>query len=259
MLRRLSRRAVTASIVLTLAACLSGCGSGAQGSPSEAPGTVTVFAAASLTGTFTELGRIFEEAHPGTRVRLNFGSSATLAQQIVQGAPADVFAAASPATMRTVTDASRAAAPVTFARNTLQIAVPAGNPAGVDALEDLADPGVKVALCAGQVPCGAAAAAVLGAAGVKVVPVTLEQDVKAVLTKVELGEVDAALVYRTDVLASAGRVRGVDFPGADETVNDYPIATLSAGPAPEAARRFVDLVLSQRGRDVLSKAGFRLP
>src|SRR5690606_38093137 len=151
-----------------------------------------------LTGTFTELGKEFEAEHPGTRVRFSFGGSATLAQQIVQGAPADVFAAASPATMKTVTDASLANTPATFARNRLQIAVPAGNPAGVGELKDLAGPEVKVALCAEQVPCGAAAAKALDAAGVQVRPFTLEQDVRATLTKVELGEVDAALVYRTD-------------------------------------------------------------
>nr|WP_260407947.1 molybdate ABC transporter substrate-binding protein [Planomonospora venezuelensis] len=220
---------------------------------------MTVFAAASLTGTFTELGRAFEAAHPDITVRFNFGSSATLAQQIVQGAPADVFAAASPATMKTVTDASLAGPPVTFARNRLQIAVPAGNPAGIDALEDLADAEVKVALCAAQVPCGAAAARALEAAGVEVTPVTLEQDVKATLTKVVLGEVDAALVYVTDVRASGGEVEGIDFPEAARAVNDYPIAVLSTAPAGQAAQRFVDAVRSAQGRDVLARAGFEVP
>ncbi|MFI6509287.1 molybdate ABC transporter substrate-binding protein [Streptosporangium sp. NPDC050855] len=258
---RLARWALAAPLALALAAGAAGCGAGDPAAPSgDGATTLTVFAAASLTGTFTELGRAFEAAHPGTTVRFNFGSSATLAQQVVQGAPADVFAAASPATMKTVTDASPTAAPpVTFARNRLQIAVPADDPAGVDELADLADPKVKVALCAEQVPCGAAAAKVLDAAGLTVTPVTLEQDVKATLTKVELGEVDAALVYRTDVLAAAGRVRGIDFPGAGKAVNDYPVAALSSAAAPEAAGRFVDLVLSRQGRDVLTKAGFQVP
>ncbi|WP_143590158.1 molybdate ABC transporter substrate-binding protein [Thermoactinospora rubra] len=244
------------------AACGTGGGSGRPGQAGQATpaaGTVTVFAAASLTGAFTELGKAFEAANPGVTVRFNFGSSATLAQQITQGAPADVFAAASPATMKTVTDASLASAPITFVRNKLQIAVPAGNPAKVDELKDLADPKVKVALCAAQVPCGAAAAKALAAAGLKVTPVTLEQDVKATLTKVVLGEVDAALVYRTDVLASGGEVSGIDFPEARQAVNDYPIAALAKAPAGDLARRFVDLVLSQRGRDVLAEAGFELP
>ncbi|WP_326823273.1 molybdate ABC transporter substrate-binding protein [Streptosporangium sp. NBC_01756] len=266
MFRRLSRWAGPLPLALVLAVSLSGCGAGGSAAPSSASAspagadtTLTVFAAASLTGTFTELGRIFEAAHPGTSVKFNFGSSATLAQQIVQGAPADVFAAASPATMKTVTDAGPATAPVTFVRNTLQIAVPAGNPAHVDELKDLTDPKVKVALCAEQVPCGAAAVKALDAAGLKVTPVTLEQDVKATLTKVELGEVDAALVYTTDVPAAAGKVKGIDFPEADKAINDYPIAALSGAPAPEPAKQFVDLVLSPQGRDVLTKAGFEAP
>ncbi|WP_442942467.1 molybdate ABC transporter substrate-binding protein [Nonomuraea sp. LP-02] len=267
MFRRPSRWAIVLPVALALAG-LSGCGSGepaatpATGSSSAAGGgaeEVTVFAAASLTGTFIELGKTFEAAHPGTTVRFNFGSSATLAQQIVQGAPADVFAAASPATMKTVTDASLAASPVTFVRNKLQIAVPKDNPAKVDELKDLTDAKVKVALCAEQVPCGAAAVKALDAAGLKVTPVTLEQDVKATLTKVELGEVDAALVYRTDVIASAGKVTGIEFPEADQAINDYPIATLAKAPAGDLAGQFVDLVLSQQGKDVLTKAGFEAP
>ncbi|MEV4567756.1 molybdate ABC transporter substrate-binding protein [Nonomuraea sp. NPDC049419] len=251
------RRMSLWALVLPVALVLAGCGSGepAAGAGKE----VTVFAAASLTGAFTELGKVFEAAHPGTSVRFNFGSSATLAQQIVQGAPADVFAAASPATMKTVTDASLAGSPATFVRNKLQIAVPADDPAHIGGLKDLTDPKVKVALCAEQVPCGAAAAKALDAAGLQVRPVTLEQDVKATLTKVELGEVDAALVYKTDVIASAGKVRGIAFPEADQAVNDYPIAAIAKAPAGDAARRFVDLVLSQQGKDVLTKAGFEAP
>ncbi|MFI7443049.1 molybdate ABC transporter substrate-binding protein [Nonomuraea indica] len=255
-----SRWALAVPLALVLAA-LPACGAGQVGGTPAAEGdrTLTVFAAASLTGSFTEIGWAFEAAHPGTAVRFNFGSSATLAQQIVQGAPADVFAAASPATMKPVTDASLAAgAPVTFARNKLRIAVPAGNPAKVDALEDLADARVKVALCARQVPCGAAAVKALDAAGLKVTPVTLEQDVKATLTKVELGEVDAALVYQTDVIAAAGKVKGIAFPEADQAVNDYPVAALAKAPAGDLARRFVDLVLSRQGRQTLAAAGFEV-
>ncbi len=264
MFRRLSRWAVAVPVALVIAG-LSGCGSGepatSSASTSAATGTkeVDVFAAASLTGTFTELGKAFEAAHPGATVKFNFGSSATLAQQIVQGAPADVFAAASPATMKTVTDASLASGPTTFVRNKLEIAAPKDNPAKVDELKDLTDPKVKVALCAEQVPCGAAAVKALDAAGLKVTPVTLEQDVKATLTKVELGEVDAALVYTTDVIAAAGKVQGIAFPEADKAINDYPIATLSKAPAGDLAEQFVDLVLSQQGKDVLTKAGFETP
>ncbi|MFB9248696.1 molybdate ABC transporter substrate-binding protein [Sphaerisporangium melleum] len=262
MFRRLSRWAAALPLALVLAGA-AGCGSSdpaaSAGASAGGTTTVTVFAAASLTGTFTELGKAFETANPGTTVRFNFGSSATLAQQITQGAPADVFAAASPATMKTVTDASLAAAPTTFVRNKLVIAVPTDNPAKVDELKDLTDPKVKVALCAEQVPCGAAAVKALDAAGLTVKPVTLEQDVKATLTKVELGEVDAALVYKTDVIASGGKVQGITFPEADKAINDYPIATLAKAPAGDLAKRFVDLVLSQQGKDVLTKAGFEAP
>ncbi|GIH77121.1 molybdate ABC transporter substrate-binding protein [Planobispora longispora] len=264
MSRRLLRWALALPVLLAL---VPGCGAGEPGAASTASAPaaggnaqkLTVFAAASLTGAFTELGKTFKDAHPGVTVEFNFGSSATLAQQIVQGAPADVFAAASPATMKTVTDAALAGAPATFARNKLQIAVPAGNPAEVGELEDLADAKVKVALCAAQVPCGAAAVKALEAAGLKVTPVTLEQDVKATLTKVELGEVDAALVYATDVIASGGKVTGIDFPEADQAINDYPIAALTGAPAGSTARQFVDLVLSARGKDVLTRAGFQVP
>ncbi|WP_344834598.1 substrate-binding domain-containing protein [Nonomuraea dietziae] len=188
-----------------------------------------MFAAASLTGTFTELG---SASRPPIRAR-RCGSTSAPARRCPRRSsrarPPTCFAAASPATMKTVTDASLAGAPATFVRNKLQIAVPADNPAEVDEFEDLADARVKVALCAPQVPCGAAAVKALDAAGLKVTPVTLEQDVKATLTKVELGEVDAALVYRTDVIAAAGKVKGIAFPEADQAIHDYPIATLTRG------------------------------
>ncbi len=216
-----------------------------------------VFAAASLTGTFTEIGKQFEAAHPGTKVDLQLRVQRDAGQQITQGAPADVFAAASPATMKTVADAGLAGTQTVFVKNKLEIAVPPDNPAEVDNLKDLTDPKVKVALCAEQVPCGAAAVKALGAAGLKVTPVTLEQDVKATLTKVELGEVDAALVYKTDVIASAGKVTGIPFPEADQAINDYPIAPLTKAPAPALARQFVDLVLSQQGQGRPDEGRFR--
>ena len=243
----------SAAVPLALALILAGCGPAPQDAGAGG-GTVTVFAAASLTETFTELGKRYQAARPGTEVRFNFGSSATLARQLVQGAPADVFAAAGPAPLDQVVQAGLAREPVVFARNRLRIAVPKGNPARVDDLADLADPRVKVALCAPQVPCGTAAAAALDAAGLKVTPVTLEQDVKATLTKVRLGEVDAALVYATDVRAAGDAVVGVPFPEAERAVNDYPIAALT-----EAGRGFVDLVLGPAGRAVLTEAGFAEP
>ncbi|TQM77851.1 molybdate transport system substrate-binding protein [Saccharothrix saharensis] len=233
-------------------------GCGAPGSAAD--GRVTVFAAASLTEAFTELAEDFEAAHAGVDVVLNFAGSSALAQQIGQGAPADVFASASPATMDQVVAANATAAgPVTFARNRLEIAVPAGNPAGITGLADFADAEAKIALCAEQVPCGAAAKRAFEAAGVTPRPDTLEQDVKAVLTKVRLGEVDAALVYRTDVRSAGGEVEGIAFPGADDTVTDYPIAPLARARNADGARGFVAHVRSDRGRAVLAAAGFDAP
>ncbi|MFJ6619015.1 molybdate ABC transporter substrate-binding protein [Kitasatospora sp. NPDC091335] len=232
---------------------------GSGGVP-KASGTVTVFAAASLKETFTDLGKKFEAANPGSKVTFNFGGSSGLATSINSGAPADVFAAASPATMKTVTDAGGAAGqPTTFVRNALTIAVPKGNPKHISGLKDLTASGVKVALCAKEVPCGAAAQTALKAAGVDLTPVTLEQDVKGALTKVELGEVDASLVYRTDVRADAAKIDGVDFPEADKAVNDYPIAALAKAPNKDGAAAFVSYVQSPEAKQVLTAAGFQAP
>ncbi|HEX6500105.1 MAG TPA: molybdate ABC transporter substrate-binding protein [Micromonosporaceae bacterium] len=223
-------------------------------------GTVTVLAAASLTGAFTRIGKDFEAAHPGARVTFSFGGSSGLAQQITQGAPADVFAAASTTTMKQVSDAGLTpTGPVVFARNQLVIAVAKGDPKGVRGLADLARPGITVALCAPAVPCGDAARRALSAAGVRVVPVTQEEDVKAALTKVRLGEVDAALVYRTDVRDAGDAVTGVEFPESAQAVNDYPIAVLADAPNPAGASAFVDYVRSPAGQAVLSAAGFQPP
>lgn len=259
-------RALCTVLVGTGATLTAGCGStddaapGPAGPSTRGGQTVVVFAAASLTETFTALGKTFQTAHPGVTVRFNFGGSSTLAQQIIQGAPADVFAAASPATMKIVTDANLTAGePRTFVRNRLEIAVPPDNPGKVTALRELANPDLKVVLCAEQVPCGGAAKKALDAAGVTVEPVSLEQDVKAALTKVLLGEADAALVYRTDVKAAAGKVTGIDFPESTKAINDYPIATLATAPQPDLANQFVQLVLSDQGKTALTQAGFESP
>ncbi|KKK05107.1 molybdate ABC transporter substrate-binding protein [Micromonospora sp. HK10] len=255
---RWTRAARAATAALTLA--LAGCGGADEPAAGDAGGRVTVFAAASLTESFTRLGRDFEAAHPGTTVTVNFAGSSALATQITQGAPADVFVAASPATMKTVTDAGDAAGePTILVRNQLVIAVPAGNPGRVTGLADLARPGVKVALCAEQVPCGAAAKTALGAAGVRLTPATLEQDVKGALAKVKLGEVDAALVYRTDARATAGALDAVEFPESARAVNDYPIVVLKHAANPGGARAFVDHVRSAAGLAVLTAAGFQAP
>lgn len=248
----------TVTVAAATAAMLgaSACSSGDD----EPTGDITVFAAASLNDTFTELGEQFEADNPGTRVVFNFQGSSTLAQQIIEGAPVDVFASASPATMAQVTDADLAEGePTVFVANRLQIAVPAGNPGGVTGLADFADEDLIIALCAEQVPCGAASVRVFEAAGIVPAPDTYEEDVRATLTKVELGEVDAALVYRTDVIVAGEAVEGITFPEADEAINDYPIVTLADAPNPGGAQAFVDFVLSEAGRTVLGDAGFDLP
>jgi molybdate transport system substrate-binding protein len=260
-------RRIPAVLAMSGLLLLAGCGDDTTGRPtasgagaSEAAGPVTVFAAASLTESFTLIGKEFEAANPGTTVTFNFAGSSALATQINEGAPADVFAAASPAAMKTVVDAGDAdGAPVVFVRNQLVVAVPEGNPKGVTGLADLAEPGVKVALCAAQVPCGAAAAKALDAARVELTPATLEQDVKAALSKIKLGEVDAALVYRTDAKASAADVDGVEFPESAGAINDYPIAVLDDAPNSAGARAFVAFVRSDEGEDVLAEAGFQAP
>lgn len=253
---------ITSLVAAAALLCLAGCGDGgpAPAAGGEVTGGVTVFAAASLTESFTQIGEDFEAAHPGTVVTFNFAGSSQLATQVNEGAPADVFAAASPATMKTVTDAGNGdGGPVTFVRNQLVIAVPKGNPAGVTGLADLTKPGVKVALCAEQVPCGAAARKALDAAGVALTPVTLEQDVKAALSKVKLGEVDAALVYRTDAKAASSDVDGVEFPESAGAVNDYPMVVLKDAPNKAAARAFVAYVQSDKAKAVLTAAGFQAP
>jgi molybdate transport system substrate-binding protein len=259
----IKRTAVAAALLLAVTA---GCGdvengsSGAGGGTADGGGTLTVFAAASLTETFTALGKTFEGAHPGVQVRFNFGGSSTLAQQITQGAPADVFASANPATMKTVTDAGDAAGqPRVVTRNRLVNTVPQDHPGKVAQLGDLSRPGLKVVLCAVQVPCGSAAKTALDAAGVRVEPASRERDVKAVLTKVGLGEADAGLVYRTDVEAADGRVRGIEFPEAAKAVNDYPIVRVAKAPNAALAEDFIDLVLGSEGEAVLTGAGFEAP
>jgi molybdate transport system substrate-binding protein len=223
-------------------------------------GTLTVFAAASLTEAFTTIGTDFESAHPGVTVTFNFAGSSALATQINQGAPADVFASAAPASMEAVTDAGNGTGePAVFVRNQLVIAVPQGNPGGIKRLADLAEPAVKVALCAEQVPCGAAARTALDAGKVDLTPVTLEQDVKGALSKLTLGEVDAALVYRTDVEAAAGEVDGVEFKESASAINDYPIVVLKDAPNTGAATAFVSYVRSGKGASVLGDAGFQAP
>nr|WP_237525131.1 molybdate ABC transporter substrate-binding protein [Streptomyces sp. SID5643] len=262
--RPLPGAAVGAAALLALSACSpSGPASSAKPDSSgsgEPSGEVTVFAAASLKESFTTLGEQFEKEHPGTKVTFSFGGSDSLAASITGGAPVDVFASASPRTMKIVKDAGDASgAPVTFVRNELEIATLPGNPHQVSSLKDLTAPDLKAVLCDKEVPCGAAAQKALDASGLTLTPVSYEQDVKAALTKVELKEADAAVVYRTDVRAAGDKVEGVQFPESADAVNDYPIALLKDAPNAGAAKAFIALVRSAEGQKVLSGAGFLKP
>jgi molybdate transport system substrate-binding protein len=257
---------IAAAATLSMAACGSASASNAAATPgttattATVSGTVNVFAAASLTESFTEIGKDFEQTNPGARVTFTFAGSSALATQINQGAPADVFAAAAPANMTTVTAAGDGDGnPVTFVKNQLVIAVPKGNPKHIAGLADLKRTDLKVALCAEQVPCGTAAKKAMTAAGVSFTPVTLEQDVKAALSKVKLGEVDAALVYRTDAKSAATDVDGVEFPESSGAINEYPIIVLKGAANKPGAQAFVAFVLSDKGKAVLTKAGFQAP
>jgi len=263
---RRSRLALAA--VVTAALALAGCGSSGTGgtSPSGASspasslsGSITVFAAASLTESFTTIGQQFEAAHPGTTVTFSFGASSALATQITSGAPADVFASASPTNMQQVVDAGGAVTPVTFATNTMEIAVPPANPGAVTGLSSLASAAVKTALCQPEVPCGAVAAQVFTNAGLTVTATTLEPDVKSVLTKVELGEVDAGVVYVTDVKAAGAKVTGIEIPADVNASTSYPISALATSGNPSLAASFVAYVVSDQGQAVLAAAGFSAP
>jgi molybdate transport system substrate-binding protein len=255
--------AAAAVAALALAGCTASGDGGGEGPGTEIPdpaaGTITVFAAASLTEVFGALETAFEEQHPSADVVLSFGGSGALATQIIEGAPADVFAAASGAPMSLVADAGDVGDSAVFTTNTLEIAVPVGNPAGVEGLADLADPDLTIALCDPSVPCGAAAETLMHLAGYQPSPDTLEQDVKAVLTKIELGEADAGLVYITDVIAAGDTVEGIEVPNAADVISEYPIAVVTGSPNSEGARAWVDFVLSEEGQAALAAAGFVAP
>jgi molybdate transport system substrate-binding protein len=260
--KRMMLVAVSGTLTMLLAACGTPTRPAAPSSSSASSsggGGITVLAAASLTEAFNQIGKDFEAKNPETTITFSFGSSATLATQIVQGAPADVFAAASPATMKIVTDTGAADTPTDFVSNTLEIAVPNADPHKITGLKDFADESRRIALCAPQVPCGAAAVKVFASAKIVPRPDTLEQDVKATLQKVANDEVDAALVYKTDVLAAGDKVDGIEFPEAQDAINTYPIATLKESKNPAMAKAFVDYVLSPEGQAVLAKAGFAKP
>ncbi len=272
----MQRRILTVTALAAAAVAAAGCSSSKPSSDSSAPasvpaggassssapaisGTVTVFAAASLQEAFTTLATQFHTANPSVTVKLDFGASSALATQINQGAPADVFASASPKNMTQVVDAGAASASTNFVKNVMEIAVPPSNPAGVATVADLAKGSVKVALCQPQVPCGATAAKVFANAKITVKPVTLEPDVKSTLSKVELNEVDAGVVYVTDVRAAGKKVQGIAIPETINASTEYPIAALSKAANSAGGKAFVAYVLSAAGRSVLTADGFEQP
>ncbi|HZV50510.1 MAG TPA: molybdate ABC transporter substrate-binding protein [Candidatus Dormibacteraeota bacterium] len=242
---------------LLLAAC-GGTASQATPSPSARPsGTLTVLAAASLTEAFTQIGNQLQARNPGLKVRFSFAGSPTLVTQIQQGAPADVFASADQANMeKVVSGGFNATTPRIFAHNRLEIAVHAGNPKHIRSVYDLTNPGIRVDECAPAVPCGSYATTVFKKAGITVTPVSQEQDVKSVLTKVALGEADAGIVYVSDVKSAGSSVAGVEIPDSLNVVASYPIVELKSAPNPVAARVFIEAVLNSSGQQALERYGF---
>ena len=249
-MRSLVRRSVVATVVLVSAAApLTACGGGGGDK------TITVLAASSLTGTFTDLAAQFEKDHPGVKVKLAFDSSATLAQQAAGGAPSDVLATADTTTM----DSARSAlssTPQDFATNVMTLVTPSDNPSGITRFSDLDSGHVKYVVCVDTAPCGKVAAALLTQDHITARPVSTEVDVKSVLAKVTEGEADAGIVYRTDAVSAGDAVKTVPIPGTERQTTTYPIATLDQSEQPDLARAFVDLVLSGTGRQVLGHAGF---
>jgi molybdate transport system substrate-binding protein len=220
-------------------------------------GEVLVFAAASLTDAFGELAAAFEDGHPGVTVTLNFASSSSLREQIVAGAPADVFASASNNDMNQLAEAGAVAGEArVFAHNKMTIAVPTGNPAGITGLADFANTDLLIGLCAEEVPCGKYGRQALESAGVVPALDTNEPDVRSLLTKIAAGELDAGIVYVTDIAAAAGAVEEVAIPDENAVEATYPIAVLAAAPNPDAAAEFMAFVLSAAGREILAGFGF---
>ena len=258
MLRTRFRLAAVLTVAaLVLAACGGGDDDSGGGTGAGAPSELKVFAAASLTAAFTELGEQYKAANGGDKVAFNFAGSQALATQIQQGAPADVFASADILNMGKVKDL--VGTPQNFASNLLAIVVEKGNPKDVKTLDDLASPDLKVVLAAEEVPAGKYAKQILDKAGVSVTPASQEDNVKAVVTKVSLGEADAGIVYVTDVTAGGDKVEGVDIPDDQNVTATYPIATVKASKDQQGASAFMDLVLSAEGQQVLEKYGFLPP
>jgi molybdate transport system substrate-binding protein len=256
-IRSWMRSSVLLLAAALLAAACGGNGNNSSGSDSGSPAEIKVFAAASLTAAFSRIGQDYAAANPGTKVTFNFAGSQALATQIQQSAPADVFASADTTNMGKVS--SQVGTPKHFASNLLQIIVAKGNPKGVKGLSDLSNPDLKVVLAAPDVPAGTYAGKALDAQHVTVKPVSLEDDVKAVVTKVSLGEADAGIVYVTDVTAGGDKVEGLDIPESQNVPATYPIAVVKASSHQSQAQSFTDMVLSGQGQQVLKSFGFLPP
>ncbi|MCH9667399.1 MAG: molybdate ABC transporter substrate-binding protein [Actinomycetia bacterium] len=230
------------------------------GCSSRQPDELIVFAAASLQPAFTELGSHFEKDHPGTKVTFNFAGSSDLLTQLIQGAPADVFASADTRSMTKAADAGLISGePVNFASNTLTMVTPPGNTRGIASFADLAKPGTQVVVCAPQVPCGAATEQLERVTGVRLNPVSEESAVTDVLGKITSAQADAGVVYLTDATRAGNEVSSIPFPESRAVVNTYPIAELQNAVDPPAAQQFIDLVTGPRGRVVFAAAGFGPP
>ena len=248
---------------LTAAAVMTGVLAGSQpvAATSTAPsGSITVSAAASLTDVFPVIAAAFQKRFPGTTVNFNFGGSSALVEQVNAGAPVDVLATASEPTMWKAANAGNTGRPLLFAKNTMAIAMPPGNPAGIRSLSDLSRSDVLTAVCALAVPCGSAARDLFARNGVSVKPVTFELDVRGVLGKVMADEVDAGIVYATDVRSAGSRVASVPIPADRNVTTTYPIATVTSGPNPVTARAFVAYVrYSRSAQGILRAYGFARP
>lgn len=233
----------------------------AAGACGDGRGSVHVFAASSLTDAFTEMGKTFQTEHPNVKVTFNFAASSALAEQIDQGGPADVLVTADASNMKKVTDTGNASDPQTIARNRLALLVEEGNPKGITGLADLGTSGVVFVICAPEVPCGNLAAAALAKANVTAKPASLEENVKAVVSKVMLGEADAGVVYDTDVKAAGDKAQGVDIDIARDPSLEavYSIAATKTGAANDAAKAWINYVLSTEGQATLATFGFLAP
>ncbi|MFF2777588.1 molybdate ABC transporter substrate-binding protein [Streptomyces sp. NPDC058052] len=255
--RRAAGAVLTAALLVPLAACGDDAADRSGASGSTAGTTLTVLAAASLTDVFTTAGAAYEKSHPGTKLTFSFAGSQELVAQVSQGSPADVLVTADTKSMDKVK--ADTGTPTVIAKNRLVIATGEGNPHKVDDLKDLADPKLKVVLAAPEVPAGKYSEQILEKQGITVKPVSQEPNVRAVLSKVEMGEADAGLVYRTDAAGAAGKVDAVEIPDDRNAVAQYPAATLKDSKHGDAAAAFVTWLSSPEGQKILQDAGFQKP